>query len=99
PNEKSKAADGTQKRRVLVVGARKQFVDDLVQGVKGAGLLADCILPGLIGPVNTFEKALPELFEKGVVALVDVGFKNSSICIMQEGELMLSRVVSIGSDR
>src|ERR1019366_7047303 len=29
PNEKSKAADGTQKRRVLVVGARKQFVDDL----------------------------------------------------------------------
>jgi type IV pilus assembly protein PilM len=99
PNEKPKDASGPQKERVLVVAARRQFVDDLVQGAKGAGLVADCIVPGLIGPVNTFEKAMPALFEKEAVALVDVGFKNSSICIVQEGELMLSRVVSIGGDR
>ena len=30
---------------------------------------------------------------------MDLGFKNSSICIVQEGELMLSRVVGIGGDR
>jgi type IV pilus assembly protein PilM len=33
------------------------------------------------------------------VALVDVGFKNTSICILQEGELVLSRVVNIGGDK
>jgi type IV pilus assembly protein PilM len=99
PNDKPKDAAGQQKQRVLVVAARQQFVDDMVQSAKGAGLVADCIFPGLIGPVNTFEKAMPELFEKEAVALVDVGFKNSSICIVQEGELILSRVVNIGGDR
>jgi type IV pilus assembly protein PilM len=99
PNGKPKDEAGPQKQRVLVVAARKQFIDEMVQGAKSAGLIADCILPGLIGPVNSFEKAMPELFEKEAVALVDVGFKNSSICIVQEGELMLSRVVNIGGDR
>ena len=42
---------------------------------------------------------MPELFQKEAVALVDIGFKNSSICIVREGELVLSRVVAIGGDR
>jgi type IV pilus assembly protein PilM len=97
--DKPKAPEGAAKQRVLVAGARQQIVDDLVQGAKGAGLVAQCISPGLIGPVNTFERAMPELFAKEAVALVDIGFKNSSICILRQGELMLSRVVSIGGDR
>jgi type IV pilus assembly protein PilM len=103
--QQPKAADklkdpvGPQKQRVLVAGARQQLVDDFVQGAKGAGLVADCIVPGLIGPVNTFEKAVPEVFEKEAVALVDIGFKNASISILLEGELMLSRVVAIGGDK
>ena len=99
PNGKLRDPGATPKQRVLVAGARKQFVDDFVLAAKGAGLVADCISPGLIGLVNVFEKAMPELFEKEAVALVDVGFKNSSICIVQEGELILSRVVGIGGDR
>ncbi len=98
-SEKSKDAANGQKLRVLVAGARKQMVDDLVEGTQGAGLVAECVIPGLIGPVNTFEKALPEVFEKEAVALVDLGYKSSSICILLEGELMLSRVVAIGGDR
>src|SRR6185436_11399565 len=42
---------------------------------------------------------VPEVFAREVVALVDIGFKCSSICIVQEGELVLSRVVGIGGDR
>jgi type IV pilus assembly protein PilM len=99
PNGKQQDAPGQTKQRVLVAGARKQLIDDFVQGAKSAGLVADCLIPSLIGPVNTFEKALPAVFEKEVVALVDIGFKNSSICILQEGELILSRVVGIGGDR
>jgi len=30
---------------------------------------------------------------------VDIGFKNTSICLLQEGELILSRVVGIGGDK
>jgi type IV pilus assembly protein PilM len=33
------------------------------------------------------------------VALVDMGFKGSSICILQHGEFVLLRVVDIGGDR
>lgn len=99
PANKPKDSGGQQKQRVLVAAARKQLVDDMVQGAKGAGLVADFLMPNLIGPVNAFEKAMPELFAKEAVALVDVGFKNSSICIVLEGELVLSRVVGIGSDK
>jgi type IV pilus assembly protein PilM len=56
-------------------------------------------VPGVVGPVNAFEKAMPEVFSRDVVALVDIGFKSSTISILQEGELILSRAVSIGGDR
>ncbi|MFO1513117.1 MAG: pilus assembly protein PilM [Verrucomicrobiota bacterium] len=88
-----------QKQKVLVAGGKKQLVDDYVAGARSAGLVADHIVPGLIGPVNAFEMAMPEVFANEVVALVDIGFRSSSICILQQGELILSRVVTIGGDR
>jgi type IV pilus assembly protein PilM len=42
---------------------------------------------------------MPEVFAKEVFALVDIGFKNTTICLLQEGELILSRVVGIGGDK
>src|SRR5882724_4835173 len=42
---------------------------------------------------------MPEIFDSDPVALVDIGFKSTSICLVQEGELILSRVVNIGGDR
>jgi type IV pilus assembly protein PilM len=87
------------KQKVLVAGGKKQLVDDYVEGAKVAGLVADFIVPGLIGPVNAFEMAQPDAYANDVIALVDVGFKSSSICILQQGDLVLSRVVAIGGDR
>jgi type IV pilus assembly protein PilM len=92
-------AAAAQKQRVLVAGARKQIVQDYTEGAKNAGLMVDQIVPGLVGPVNAFEKALPEVFATQVVGLVDIGFRNSAICILERGELVLSRVVGIGGDR
>jgi type IV pilus assembly protein PilM len=46
-----------------------------------------------------FEMAMPEIFSKEAVALVDIGFKSTSISLLKEGELVLSRVVNIGGDR
>ena len=97
--EPGKPAAGPQKQKVLVAGAKRQVIDDFVTAIKSAGLIADHIIPGVLGPVNAFEMAMPEIFAREVVALVDVGFKNSSIAILAEGELVLSRVVNIGGDR
>jgi type IV pilus assembly protein PilM len=87
------------KLKVLIGGTRQQLVGDVQEAVRTAGLHADSITPGLIGPVNAFELAMPEVFAKENVALIDIGFKNTTICILQEGELALSRVVNIGGDR
>jgi type IV pilus assembly protein PilM len=97
--DKAKAAPSTPRQRVLVAGAKNQLVEDVQSAVKSNGLLPDSIFPGLLGPVNAFEMAMPEVFAKEAVALVDIGFRSTSICLLQEGELILSRVVGIGGDR
>src|SRR6266403_4239970 len=97
--DKTKASGVSVKQKVLVAGAKKQLVDDMQTAIKNTGLVADHIVPSLVGPVNAFELAMPEVFAKDVFALVDMGFKNTSICLLQEGELILSRVVGIGGDK
>jgi type IV pilus assembly protein PilM len=90
---------GLQKQKVLVAGAKQQLVDELVAGARIGGFVAEHVIPGLLGPINAFELAMPDLFKSQAVVLVDLGFRNSSICILYRGELMLSRVVNIGGDR
>jgi type IV pilus assembly protein PilM len=97
--EAEKKASVTPKCKVLVAGAKKQTVDEIQTAVKNSGLTADRITPGLIGPVNAFELSFPENFQRDLVALVDIGFKSTTICLVQQGELMLSRVVNIGGDK
>ncbi len=95
----AKMVAGIQKQKILVTGAKRQLVDDFAEGARRAGLVADFMVPSFISPVNAFEHALGEVFAKEIVALVDIGFKGSSICILQNGELILLRAVGIGGDR
>jgi len=101
PDKKDAAKSNSNgaKQKILIAGSKKQLVDDFMAGSRAAGLTPDYIVPGVIAPVNAFELAQPEVFAKEVVALVDIGFKSSSISILREGELALNRVVSIGGDR
>jgi len=96
-----KTADGgikTQaKCKSLVGGAKRQLAEDVKLAGKNAGLTVDVITSGLIGPANAFEMAMPDVFAKEVVALVDFGYKNSAISILMMGELMLTRVVGFGA--
>ncbi len=96
PGEAAKV--GQQKQKVMVGAAKKQLVDDLQSAIKTAGFLGEQVVPGLIGPANAFELAEPQAFAKEVVALVDIGFKNTTITILDCGEIKLNRVVSIGGD-
>ena len=96
---KPDAPKGNPRTRVLVGAAKKQIVQDLQEAAEQAGLEADQIIPSFIGPANAFEMAQPEAFAKEVVALVDFGYKNTTICILYNGELTLSRVVAFGSSK
>jgi type IV pilus assembly protein PilM len=89
----------TPKCKVMVGGAKKQVVEAWQAAAKGAGLLPDQIVPNLVGPINTLELAQPEAFNKEVIAVIDLGFKQTTISILQNGELMLSRVVGFGGER
>jgi type IV pilus assembly protein PilM len=87
------------KQKVLVGAARRDMVDNVSTAIRTAGLLAEQVVPGLLGPVNAFESADPATYAKEVVALVDIGFKHSTIIILAQGEMRLNRVVGIGGDR
>jgi type IV pilus assembly protein PilM len=88
-----------QKQKVIVGGIKQQALENLETAIKVAGLMPDQVVPGLAGPINAFELAQPELFASEVVGLVDIGFKNTSITILDGGEIVLNRVVAIGGDR
>lgn len=87
------------KLKVLVAGAKQSLIDEYQMAIKNAGMIPECIIPGLIGPVNSFEMAMPQVFANDSVALIDIGFKHSTISVLDRGELALSRVVNIGGDK
>jgi len=96
---KPEAQKSSGKFKVWVGGTKSQYLNYLQNATRLAGLIPDIINLGILGPVNAFEAAQPEVFKKQVVALVDIGFKNSTISILSEGDLALSRVVGIGGDK
>ncbi len=87
------------KLKVLVAAAKQQLANDFMQAANRAGLVADAMIPSLIGPINAFEKSLPEICAKETVALVDIGFKHTSVCVLDRGELATIRTVNIGGDQ
>jgi type IV pilus assembly protein PilM len=103
PNGQNKQAEaskaGVTKYKVWVGGARRELLQTLESSVKAAGLTPSHITLSLLGPINALEFTQPEVFSKDVVALVDLGFKSSAICILADGELCLSRSVELGGDR
>jgi type IV pilus assembly protein PilM len=97
--ENPKTIGGTSKLKVLVTAAKQPLVNDYQEAIKESGLVADYMVPGFVSIVNAFEQAQPEIFKNESVALVDIGFKQTSICVLDAGELALMRVVNIGGDK
>lgn len=87
------------KCKVIVGGVRRQYLDELQAAARMAGVTLEMVVPNLIGPPNALELAQPAVFQKEVVALVDLGYRHSSINILQYGEMMLNRVVPLGGDK
>jgi type IV pilus assembly protein PilM len=94
------AAKGTvQKFKVWAGGVKTNFINEVQTAVKSAGFVPDVVALTVLGAVNAFEFAHPDIFATKVIALVDLGFRSSTISIVSKGNLLLSRVVEIGGDR
>ena len=90
---------GIVKYKVWVGGTRREALATLEAAVREAGLIPNQVTLSVLGPMNALELAQPEVFAKEIVALVDLGFKTTSISIIDNGELCLSRSVEIGGDK
>lgn len=90
---------GVQKVRVLAAAVKQQLVNDVMKAASSVSLVADGLVPSMIGPINAFELAMPEVFKNETVALVDIGFKNTSVCVMDRGGLGTHRIISAGGDQ
>jgi type IV pilus assembly protein PilM len=87
-----------RKSRVLVASARRSLMEDLVDGARDIGLSVECITVGQVAVANAFRHTHRESAGQPV-ALIDIGFRNSTISILQDGELALTRVVNLGAER
>ena len=88
-----------QKQQVIVGAGKRKLVDDVATAIREAGLNAAQVVPGLVGPLNAFEVSEPEVFANEAVALVDVGFRTTTVNMLQRGELIMHRVVNMAGDR
>lgn len=99
PGESGKTAGGVPKCKVMVGGIKRDTLNLLHSAIRSAGWQADQVVPGAMGPTNAFEHAEPDAFAAESVALVDVGFRHTTITILDQGDIILHRVVAIGGDR
>ena len=93
------AGKAATKYKVWVGGARREWLNNLEGAIKSAGLSADQVTLSVLGPINALELAEPEVFAKEVVALVDLGFRTSTVSVLNAGDLCLTRTVEIGGDK
>ncbi|HEX2208596.1 MAG TPA: type IV pilus assembly protein PilM [Longimicrobium sp.] len=89
--------DGLQ-MNVLLVAAKRDVVDQKVGLLRDAGLGPSVIDVDSFALHNAFEYNYPEAME-GVAALVNVGHEISTVNVLQDGALVLTRDVPFGSRR
>ncbi|MDB4947586.1 MAG: type pilus assembly protein PilM [Gemmatimonadetes bacterium] len=89
--------DGLQ-MNVLLVAAKRELVDQKVSLLRDAGIAPAVVDVDSFALHNAFEYNYPDAM-KGIVALVNVGHEISTVNVLQEGTLILTRDVPFGSRR
>jgi len=87
-----------QKSRVLVAGARRRVVEDATDLARLAGLNLVALIPAPVALANAFRLTRDD-DHPDAVALLDLGASHSTINIVGHGDVLLSRVVALGSEK
>jgi type IV pilus assembly protein PilM len=89
--------DGLQ-MNVLLVAAKRELVEGRVGLLRDAGLAPAVVDVDACALMNAFEFNYPEALS-GVAALVNVGHEVSTVNVLQDGTLILTRDIPFGSRR
>ncbi|HYW10113.1 MAG TPA: type IV pilus assembly protein PilM [Longimicrobium sp.] len=89
--------DGLQ-MSVLLVAAKREVIEQRVGLLRDAGLAATVVDVDACALHNAFEYNYPEAMT-GVCALVNVGHEISTVNVLQDGVLVLTRDIPFGSRR
>lgn len=89
--------DGLQ-MSVLLVAAKRELVEGRVGLLRDAGLNPAVVDVDACALLNAFEYNYPEALS-GVTALVNVGHEVSTVNVLQDGTLVLTRDIPFGSRR
>ena len=89
--------DGLQ-MNVLLVAAKRELVEGRVGLLRDAGLAPAVVDVDACALLNAFEYNYPEALS-GVAALVNVGHEVSTVNVLQDGTLILTRDIPFGSRR
>jgi len=87
-----------KKAKTLVVAIKNSLLQNLQDGAVSAGLKLEAVTASQSAAANCFARS-KEASENKIAALVDVGFGHSTISLLVNGEITLSRVVNIGADK
>ena len=84
------------KVRVLIVAAKKSFVEDYVKLVEGSGLEPQLIDVDSFALINSFLLSYPNKESQGIVALLHIGASFTSINILKNKVSHFMRDITIG---
>ncbi len=86
------------KAKTLIVGVKNQLLKNLQNAADAASLDVKQVTASQTGAANCFLMS-PHASQDMIVALVDIGFGHSTISLLENGEITLTRVVNIGADK
>jgi type IV pilus assembly protein PilM len=89
--------NGDGKMDVMLVAARKNAVEHVVNVLKAAGLTAHCIDADPVATINAFMLARTGELEKPT-ALLNIGAKHSTVSILQSAIPTFTRSIEIGGE-
>ena len=87
------SSDGVE---VLLVGARREIVEQYVTVVKDAGMLLGVVEAGALSLVNMFEVNYGVI--DGLVALISIGASSSSVLFIDRGRVLYNHDLAMGGD-
>jgi Tfp pilus assembly PilM family ATPase len=93
--------DSASRRKgpVLVAGAGTRLVDDMLAASTAAGWVLEQITFSQLGLANAVVAAAPREPRESVVAVADLGYRDSTISFLVNGNPVMTRVVGIGGDK
>lgn len=87
-----------RKAKTLIVGIQNQLLENLTTAAALAKIDVKQVTASQTAAANCLLTS-PEVSHKRIVALADIGFSHSTISLLVNGEITLSRVVNIGADK